>query len=206
MKIAVVSANGRSGQAFVELALKAGHEVVAGVYGHHDLPDHSPNLQIMSCDATDEADLEHLFAGVDAVASFIGHGKDSSPDVQTDAMRHIINVMKKLKVKRIVSLTGTGVRRRGDIIPLFDKIINSGVMVWDPARVTDGRNHVGVLEKSRLDWTVIRVLKLSNSDPKPFALRDHGPTKLFTSRHEVAQAVLQVLEDGSFIEKCPIIT
>jgi hypothetical protein len=60
--------------------------------------------------------------------------------------------------------------------------------------------------RSGLDWTIIRVLKLQNIRTKPFELLENGPTKLFVSREEVAQAVLQVIEDKSFIQQAPIIS
>lgn len=205
MKIAVIAANGRSGQAFVEAALNAGHTIRAGVRGKSQLKPHS-NLTVVECDATNEAQLKNLLAGQEAVASFIGHVKGSEPNVQTIAIQKVVDVMKELGVKRLVSLTGTGVRFPGDKISLIDRFLNLSISVIDPARVKDGKNHVEVLKNSALDWTVIRVLKLQNVPPKPFSLREHGPTKWYVGRQEVAQAVLQVLEQRSFIKQAPIIS
>jgi putative NADH-flavin reductase len=205
MKIAVIAANGRSGQAFVEAALTAGHSIRAGVRRKSYLKPH-PNLTVVECDATNEAQLKNLLSGQEAVASFIGHVKGSEPNVQTIAIQQVVDVMKALGVKRLVSLTGTGVRFSGDKISLIDRILNLSISIIDPARVKDGKNHVEVLKSSALDWTVIRVLKLQNVPPKPFELREHGPTKWYVSRQEVAQAVLQVLEQHSFIKQAPIIS
>ena len=204
MKIAVIAANGRSGQAFVEAALTAGHSISAGVRGKSYLKSH-PSLTVVECDATNEAQLENLLSGQEAVASFIGHVKGSEPNVQTIAIQKVVDVMKALGVKRLISLTGTGVRFPGDKISLIDRFLNLSISIIDPARVKDGKNHVEVLKASDLDWTVIRVLKLQNVPPKPFTLREHGPTKWYVGRQEVAQAVLQVLEQRSFVKQAPII-
>ena len=155
--------------------------------------------------ATNETNVRALIAHQDAVASFIGHVKGSAPDVQTEATKTLISSMGLEGVKRIISLTGTGVRFTGDKIPLIDRFLNLAVSIVDPYRVTDGRNHVEILKQSTLDWTVIRVLKLQNVSPKPFSLREHGPTKLYVSRDEVAAAALEIIEDGSFIKQAPII-
>jgi putative NADH-flavin reductase len=204
MKIAVIAGNGRSGQAFVEAALTAGHSISAGVRGKSYLKSH-PSLTVVECDATNEAQLENLLSGQEAVASFIGHVKGSEPNVQTIAIQKVVDVMKALGVKRLISLTGTGVRFPGDKISLIDRFLNLSISIIDPARVKDGKNHVEVLKASDLDWTVIRVLKLQNVPPKPFTLREHGPTKWYVGRQEVAQAVLQVLEQRSFVKQAPII-
>ena len=205
MKIAVIAANGRSGQAFVKAALAAGHSIRAGVH-HASTLSAQPNLTIMPCDATNKDEVISLITNQDAVVSFIGHVKDSAPDVQTVAMQTIISAMQATGVTRIVSLTGTGVRYPGDHIPLIDRILNACISVLDPARVTDGRNHVKVLEESGMNWTVLRVLKLRNVTPHPFSLQLHGPTKWYVSREEVAQAALHVLEDGSYIGQAPILS
>lgn len=81
-----------------------------------------------------------------------------------------------------------------------------GIAVIDPARIQDGKNHVAFLKQTSLDWTVVRVLKLQNTKPKPFKLKQHGPAKTIVSRHEVAQAVLEVLEQGTFVRQAPIIS
>jgi putative NADH-flavin reductase len=204
MKIAVVAANGRSGQVFVEAALTAGHSIRAGVRGKSYLKPH-PNLTVVECDATNEVQLKNLLSGQEAVASFIGHVKGSEPNVQTIAIQKVVDVMKALSVKRLISLTGTGVRFPGDKISLIDRFLNLSISIIDPARVKDGKNHVEVLKASDLDWTAIRVLKLQNVPPKPFTLREHGPTKWYVGRQEAAQAVLQVLEQRSFVKQAPII-
>ncbi len=205
MKIAVIAANGRSGQVFVERALAEGHEVRGGVLGHGYLPEHD-RLTLIHCDATQPDDLRKLFTDQDAVVSLIGHTKDSLPEVQTKAMQKAVAVMDELGLKRLVSLTGTGVRFPDDKITLVDRVLTFGVRLVDPARLKDGRNHVKVLQESDLDWTVIRVLKLQNVSPKPFRLTEHGPTKGYVSREEVAGAILEVLGQHSFIKQSPIIS
>lgn len=204
MKIAVIGANGRSGQAFVEQALAAGHYVNAGIRGRSFIKPHN-NLAIVECDATNEAQLKNLLFGQDAVASFIGHVKSSEANVQTVAIQKVIFVSKQLGIERLVSLTGTGVRFTGDKISIIDRLLNLSISIIDPARVSDGKSHVEAIKASDLDWTVIRVLKLQNVAPKPFKLLNNGPTKWYVGRQEVAQAVLQVLEQRSFIQQSPII-
>jgi len=205
MKIAVVAANGRSGSIFVKYALSAGHQVRAGVYQNNTLTSH-PNLVVVTCDATNKDDIDKLINDQDAVVSFIGHVKGSPAHVQTDAIKVISEVMSQKRITRFVSLTGTGVRFFGDNISIIDQILNAGIKIVDQARIQDGKDHVELLKKTNLDWTVIRVLKLQNTQPKGFKLTTHGPSKLVVSREEVAKAVLEVLRDHSFIRQTPIIS
>ncbi len=204
MNIAVVAASGRSGKVFVEDALKAGHSISAGAHNANTLSPH-PRLVVVECDATKKRDVENLIRGQDAVVSLIGHVKGSPRRVQTDAMNILHQAMRAEGIDRLVSLTGTGVRFPGDNVSIVDRILNGAIMIIDPQRIQDGKEHVELLQKSDLDWTVIRVLKLQNTNPKPFRLRLHGPAKWIVGRKEVAQAILRVLEERSFSKKAPII-
>lgn len=204
MNIAIISANGRLGSELVKAALYAGHSVRAGTRGLSHFKD-SAHLTAIPCDATNYHEVKALLKGQDIVFSCIGHVTDSSPNVQTVATKMIVRVMNELGIKRLVSLTGTGVRRPGDHITFTDHVLNLGVALFDKNRITDGRNHVTVLEKSDLDWTVIRVLKLQSDNDHPFTLRENGPTLPYVSRKQAAKAMLQVATDSSFIRKLPII-
>lgn len=203
MKIAVIAANGRSGREFVKKALQAGHQIRAGVFSSR-IPDEN-NLEVISCNATDFEQMRNLIHGCDAVVSFIGHVKGSPKTVQTDAIRNAIDAMKSENVKRIISLTGTGVRFPDDTPGFIDKFLNIVVNIIDPSRINDGIMHAKILRDSGLDWTIIRVLKLQNTKPRPFVLKFNGPAKLLTSRSEVADAVLMVLEDQNMVKQSPII-
>ncbi len=205
MNIAVVAANGRSGKAFVELALAAGHSVRGGVHGENTLTPH-PQLTIVECDALQEGDVLKLIDGQDVVVSLIGHVKSSPKQLQTDTMRALYAAMQTKNISRLVSLTGTGVRFPGDKVTFIDWVLNTAISVIDPARIQDGKDHVAFLQHTDLDWTVVRVLKLQNVKPRHFSLKTEGPTKWFVGREEVAQAILQVIEQGTFIRQAPIIS
>lgn len=205
MRIAVIAANGRLGSMFVEEALAAGHSVRAGIRGT-DTFTPNKNLTKVECDATDPAQLKKLFAGADVVVSALGHVKGSAADVQTVATKTIIDVMHEMGLERYVDVTGTGVRFPGDKISLVDRALNLAVSVMDPPRVQDGLDHMEVLKASDIDWTTIRVLKLQNVAPKPYELRLNGPTKWYVGRREVAKAMVEVIQDNSFIKRSPIIS
>lgn len=205
MKIAVIAANGRSGRAFVETALHRGHQVRAGIHSHNPFRDQE-GLTVLPCDATKLNDVKKLLKDCDAIVSLVGHVKGSAPDTQTVAITQVIAAMQTSPCKRLVSLTGTGVRFPGDQITILDRFLNLGVSIIDPARVHDGKKHVAALQSSNLDWTVLRVLKLQNVPSHPFTLRAHGPTKPYVGRTEVAHAILEILEKESFIHEAPIIS
>jgi putative NADH-flavin reductase len=205
MKIAVIAANGRTGQAFVAQALQAGHLINANVHNSNNLKPH-PNLSILKGDASDRAYINKLLKDQEAVVSFIGHTKNSGQNIQTKTTEVLVEVMAKNNIKRLVSLTGTGVRFPNDKITLIDRFLNSTIRLIDPKRINDGLQHVEVIKNSDSDWTVLRVLKLQNTSLGEFKLTLNGPAKLIVARAEVAQAVLDMLEHKRFMHQAPIIS
>lgn len=205
MKIAVVAASGRSGRVFVEAALAAGHEVRAGTYGGVPFQKHE-RLTTMDVNGTNLHQLTKLLDGADAVVSLIGHGRSSSRTIQSDTMVTIISAMSQYKPMRLVSLTGTGVRMPGDVYTLLDRILNITINLIDPKRIQDGVRHAEILQESSIDWTILRVLKLTNGGVQPFRLTNGGPAKLFTSRSEVARAIIDVLEKNVYRRAAPVIS
>lgn len=205
MRIAIIGASGRTGQAFTTTALESGHQVRAGIRGPSPFLAHD-NLAVMTCDATILQDVERLIRDQDVVVSLLGHVKGSDKDVQTRATEQILSAMESEQVDRLISLTGTGVRLPGDKVTLSDKLINFGVRLFNKARVEDGLAHAELIKSSPTKWTVIRVLKLSNGNPKQFTLTSHGPTKIHTPRQEAAIAILDLLENSGFIGQMPIIS
>jgi putative NADH-flavin reductase len=205
MKIAVIGANGRTGKVFVEAALEAGHVVTAGVR-RDNLLSANENLRFLHCDATNSIDIQKLIADQDAIVSLIGHTRHSEADVQAKAMKVLLDVIGTDTTRRFVTLTGTGVRFPGDRITFVDRVLNTLVSLIDPKRILDGANFVEILKSSTLHWTLIRVLKLVNTSEISFSLTTSGPAKLFVGRREVAQSILEVLNQDSFIDSAPIIS
>ncbi len=203
--IAVIAANGRTGSVFVGAALDAGYKVRAGVYGEHGFEPHK-NLEIVNCNALDIRDVERLLIGADAVVSLVGHGKNSPEYLQTETISHVLAGMNAHGITRLISLTGTGVRFGEDKPSFGDKLANASIKLIDPARVRDGIVHADVMKNSQLDWTIIRVLKLTNGKHRgrvKFSL--NGPAEYLTPRRRVAAAILQLLHENTYLRQAPII-
>jgi putative NADH-flavin reductase len=195
MKICIFGADGRTGREVVQSAKDKAHEVVPFSY--------SEGQDVMDYEAVRKA-----INGCEAVISTLGHIKGSDPLMQTKGIGNIVKAMKELGIRRVLSMTGTGARVAEDKPSLADRFLNFGVKLVDPERINDGVEHVKVLQESGLDWTIVRVLKLSKSDAeaKDYKLTDHGPAELLTSRKKVAKVLVDLLDDTNSYGKLPVIS
>lgn len=204
--VAVIAADGRTGRAFVAAALDSGMIVRAGYHSSCDVLPSDEHLTAVQCDATSESDVRTLLNGADVVVSLVGHVKNSPASVQTDSIKTIAKVMKEYGLRRIISLTGTGVRLKGDTPSFIDKVLNICIRLVDPHRINDGVEHVKFLMSSNLNWTIIRVLKLTNGTSQgtvKFSL--HGPAELLTSRVRVAHGIVQIINNDLYNQQAPIV-
>lgn len=204
--VAVLGANGHTGRELVTALIDAGYAVRAGVHRSDTAVRKHDLVHVMQANAHDPEALTRLVRGSTAVFSALGHNRASGTDVQTAAMQHLIATASEHGVKRIVSLTGTGVRVPGDTPELLDTALNTVLGAIAPSRIQDGINHVRVLKTSNLAWTVLRVLILTNGAKQSFGLTPHGPALRLTSRKTVAQAFVRVLETNRYIAQMPIIS
>jgi putative NADH-flavin reductase len=193
MKICVFGASGKTGVEVVKYAEQQGFEVVKFM---GDVLEYSEVYKTLQ-------------TGTNSVVSVIGHIKDSTPRVQAIGTANIAKAMQQLGITRIVTLTGTGVRLPSDSPSFVDNVLNTIVKLIDPDRVADGVEHVKVLSNSQLDWTVVRVLKLSSRKPKKevaYKLTSGGPAELISPRCKVAKAIVDLVVNHGFIGQMPVIS
>lgn len=209
MKILILGADGRTGREVVSQALKA-HQITAFMRDQSSVLDaKSSAAKIIVGDATNYQDIREATPGHDVIISVIGHVKNSKSNMQTTAMNNLIRALKENQQNdtKIISLTGSGVRVPGDTPSIIDRLMNKAIKIIDKDRIVDGIKHYQALEKSQLNWTVLRVLKLTSSDKlNPYKLTLTGPAKTFISRKSVASALLEIASTDNWSNTAPIVS
>ena len=124
MEIIIFGASGRTGQQLTKKCLEQNYQVTA-VINHHNPFSDQPNLKIVTCDAVNKDQVEKVITNPKAIiVSVIGHTKLSDKDSQTLAITNISEISLKINLKRIITLTGNGVRIMEDRLSLIDLIMN----------------------------------------------------------------------------------
>jgi putative NADH-flavin reductase len=208
MKLTIFGATGRTGRPLVEQALEQGHEVTALARDRSKLGVRHGRLAVVEGDVMDLAAVDRAVAGAEAVLSVIGRRKDSPEGMQTAATENIVAAMKKHGVKRLVSLTGAGVRDPRDEPKLFDRAITALLKLLQREVLEDAEGHARVIEKSGLDWIIVRGPMLNEGEKKGtyrvgYVGKNSG-TKI--SRADVAGFMLRQVEDDAHLRQKPMIS
>ncbi|MBA3424639.1 MAG: NAD(P)-dependent oxidoreductase [Rubrobacteraceae bacterium] len=208
MRVVVFGASGRTGRRLVEGALRRGHEVTAFVRDPSKLSLEHERLRVVGGDVMDAAAVEDAVAGRDAVLVALGHTKTSAKDVQLVGTRNIVGAMQRHGVRRIVSLTGAGVRDPEDQPKLFDRAITGLLRRLQRDVLEDAERHAEVIKNSGLEWVIVRGPVLTDGERKGgyrvgYVGKNSG-TRI--SRADIADFMLDQLEDDVHLGRMPMVS
>lgn len=203
MRLTVFGASGKVGQLVVEEALKDGHQVVAFVHTNNPFKDNK-KLAVVSGDIKDQVAVAKALEGADSVISTLGSWGTKSKDIVSSGVENIIPSMQKNKQKRIITVTGSGAHWSQDQPNFLQRLNHRFIKIVSSKILTDGERHIRLLEKSGLDWTVIRSPIMSSKKAKKYKLDYIEPAVYETvSRKAVARCMVDQLKNPSYIRKAP---
>lgn len=208
MTIALLGATGRTGRPFLKTALAAGHHVRALTRSLPSLDIDDPKLEAVQGDATDAASVDALLEGADAVVCVLGHTKGGAKDVLTCSLKHIVSAMQKRGIRRLIYLTGAGVRFPEDNPRIADRLVRGALKVAAPALLSDSVAACDVVKQSDVDWTIVRGPMLTEKPGTKNYRVDYvgGSVGNKAARETVAFFILDELTDNIWIGKAPVVS
>lgn len=205
MNIVVFGASGRVGSKVVELLLADRHVVTAVIHERNPFAGNL-NLRVVQLDIHDPKVVATTIQGADAVISCVSNWGSKEGDVLTAAMKSIVPAMKKHGVKRLISLTGNAAFTPEDEPSLVQKANRAMLQKLAPKVLRDGEEHMAVLRASDLDWTVLRSPVMNTLGSEKFRLKKELSGGAATiHRQAVAQAIVDQLQDGTWLRQTPTI-
>ena len=202
MKLLVLGATGGVGQAIVRQAIEGRHNVTAFVRSPDALKPFDDRITIIRGNPLNSAELRRVIEGHDAILSGLG---PRVPLKKEDADLH-----HRFGLALSEAMLQDGVRRAVIISTAFlfkDSIIPPTNLVgrlFFPDVVTDAAEMESIIQKSGLDWTLVRPPRLTNGARRGrYRVREgHLPGFGFTiSRADVASFMLKTAENHAFIRK-----
>lgn len=210
MKISVFGATGALGRECALQCLAAGHEVVALVRTPEKLStDLRDKITIVQGDGLVADDVVRaLEGGVDSVLFAIGIDKNSPEDLCTDVTRHILAAMPGLDVERFVWCGGGSTLVEEDRISVGARFVEWFASTFMSLRHRDKAHQLELLyENLDLEWVGIRPLQM-RSGPKKGGYRvgfDSFSGLSSIRFADCASAMIEMLEDDTWIHKAPIV-
>ncbi len=206
--IAIFGATGRAGKHLVQQALNSGYCVRALARDPGKLNMQHERLLVVQGSLSDKPQVEQVIAESDAVLSVLGPTSNEPTFEISQGTQTIVAAMKKHGVKRLIISAGAGVGDPGDAPKLFNKLINVALKATARNVYEDMLKTVALVRQSGLEWTVVRVPRLTDSAQTGqvrVGMVGKG-TGANLSRADMAEFMLKQIDDGRHLRQAPVIS
>ena len=215
MKLLLLGSTRRTGRIILEIALKKGYQVNC-LSRKTERIKKRKGLTIFEGNSANENDLKKAIFKCDFVISVLNISRKTdfpwsslkTPSTfLSDAMSIVIKISKNENIKRISICSAWGVAETKNDIPKWFKWLkdksNIGIAFQEHEKQEE------IIYKSKLNWTIIRPVGLSNSKKEEKIIDNFNnepkPTMLI-SRKSLAKYLLQSLTTNHLMEKKVVIS
>jgi putative NADH-flavin reductase len=203
MNILIIGATGRTGRLFALAAVAGNHKVTAII--RDKARGDVPGVNYIEGLPTDSELLENTLRGIDAVMVSLNINRTSdspcarivaSVTIISDSVKTLIPAMEKNGVKRIISVSASGVGDSWKDMPLIGRWFIRSSNIWKAYQ--DHFRQEQLLRHSELDWTIVRPVMLTNKDFEDYKAVIGKPSGGYVTRKGVAKFILDALESGDY--------
>lgn len=209
MKLTILGATGRTGLQVVRQALERGYDLSVLARAPGRLGEYRGQVKIVEGSAADAVRLREAVAGSNAVISALGPVRGSPADLMRQAARAVVAAMREARVRRLVWLAGAVVEAPGDCPKLIDKLIFGIMRVGAGSVVSDSAAAVEVIKDSGLDWTIVRVPRLTSapgSGRYQVGMVGYQGMRMRIPREDAARFILDCVGAKRFYGKMPMVS
>ena len=206
MNILILGISGRTGKILSAMAVKNNHEVTGIVRNKNK--GTVPGVKYVEGSPADGQLLDKALKGIDAVIVSLNINRTSdnpfakvvSPlTLISDSVQALIQAMGKNNVKRLITISASGVGDSWKNMPLIARMLikHSNIM----RAYEDHDRQEQLIKASTLDWTIVRPVMLTNKESENYKATQGKPAGSGISRAGVARFVLDALESGKNIRE-----
>ena len=207
MKILILGGSGKLGKVIVSTLLLKKYELVLFARNPQKIKVKNKNINILKGNVVNSEELAKALTDVDVVVSVLGHGFRSKYPILKENLEELIPLMEKKKIKRFITVTGAALKTKEDKNSITLTFTEEILGLIDPYRLNDSKFQQKLLEKSNINWTVVRTPIHKNGEVeklKSIGYKQPLPWRRIP-RKSVANFILKCIEDEIWIKKSPII-
>lgn len=205
--ILLLGATGKLGQILTRELLAKNYKVIAPVRSPQKLRFKDKNLEVIKGNVVEKLELEKSLKDNDVVISVLGHGFRTKYPIQKKVLENLVPLMEKNNVKRLITITGSGLNTSEDNKGLMSSVEEKILSIIDPYRMKDAKDQQEILEKSNLDWTVVRTPIHSSRTNDKLSHVGYTKPKIWNrvGRVAISKFIIDCIEKDKWLKKSPII-
>lgn len=191
-------ATGGTGKQVVKQALEIGYHVTVIIRNPAAFDIQHHELEIIKGDVLQLSTFENELTGKDAVISCLGSGTSTKPTrVYSAGIENIISAMNKAGIRRLMCISAGALyinKEMGFFIRTLTKLVLQKILKEPYA---DMRIMETKVEKTHLDWTILRPTRLTNkllTGKYRVAVNSHNKRPFSISRADLAEYMLNSID------------
>lgn len=191
-------ATGGTGKQVVKQALEIGYHVTVIIRNPAAFDIQHHELEIIKGDVLQLSTFENELTGKDAVISCLGSGTSTKPTrVYSAGIENIISAMNKAGIRRLMCISAGALyinKEMGFFIRTLTKLVLQKILKEPYA---DMRIMETKVEKTHLDWTILRPARLTNkllTGKYRVAVNSHNKRPFSILRADLAEYMLNSID------------
>jgi len=205
IKVALLGATGKAGKYLLQELLANGYNIKSLIRSPKTYTISHPLMEIVEGDIKDLDTARQLLEDCDVVMSAIGQNKDDVL-ISSLATLNIIKAMKEFNITRYILLTGSNLEVPGD----QKSAKNLEGMAWMkttfPVFVADKQKAYKILTNSSIDWTVVRLPWIEQTDERRGLIVDlQDCLEDLISTTDLADFLINQITDTTYVKKAPFV-
>lgn len=205
MKIIVFGAAGQTGHELLKQGIMRGHQMIAFDVREPEISP-SQNLQVFTGNVLDQSLVDQIIPGHNVVIGELGVRPGIKQPIVSEGNRVIIHAMQKHGMRRLITQSAFGANESWKELPFGLKLAHNVLL----GSMSEDKNKMEkIVQNSGLDWTIVRPIRLNNGPKRGHyqaGERVNVGINPFISRADVADFILNILEDPSTFQKILAIT
>jgi len=161
VKLTVFGASGPTGRQIVDQAVDRGHDVTAVVRSTAPESRFPKSVTVLVADVYEGENVAAAVENATVVCNVLRHSKETPPDYVTVGGRRILDAMERAGINRYLTVIPAAVRQDGQRRGIGESLAVSVFRLLRPTVTADAEDHVDDVTARDLDWTILRVLRLS---------------------------------------------
>jgi len=205
IKVALSGATGKAGKYLLQELLLKKYDVKSLIRSPETYTVSHPLLEIVKGDIKDLETARQLLKGCDVVISAIGQNKDDVL-ISSLATLNIIQAMEEFNIKRYILLTGSNLEVPGDQKSDKNLAGTAWMKTTFPVVVADKQKAYEILTASNIDWTVVRLPWIEQTDERRGLLVNlqDCPEDLISTT-DLADFLIAQITATAYLKKAPFV-
>lgn len=211
MKLSLLGSTGFLGKFLLKKLLDDGFQIKTLVRNPDRLGDYKNKVEFIQGNVFNIDDIDKVVSGTEVLISTIGPppGFHGNPEIYKKAMENIVSVLQRKNIMRFIHIGGAvhqggknenwTIKRRllRFFLNLYAKpVLEAKYLEWE------------VLKKSKLDWTLIRPPRITDSYKKRKEIKadEYNLARIQVNVENLASFILEQVKSDVWVKKAPLVS